>query len=231
MSIGASAREYLAEAYRLAYYQPDSPYVSTSALAEVMNVSAPAVTRMVQRLKQAGYLDHERYKGIVLTPAGEREALRGIRRHRLVEAFLVNVMQFGWHEVHEVADALGHSVSDQVVARMEEMAHFPRRCPHGEPIPRADGSMPRVHDQPLNEAAPGQIYAVSRVSTHDSDKLQYLGQLGLKPGTRFELVARAPFNGPLQLRISDRAGEQTHVIGHELAGTLRVCPPEQFELT
>ncbi|MCS7072230.1 MAG: metal-dependent transcriptional regulator [Anaerolinea sp.] len=230
MSIGASAREYLAEAYRLAYYQPDSPYISTSALAEAMNVSAPAVTRMVQRLKQAGYLEHERYKGILLTPEGEREALRSIRKHRLVEVFLVDVMRFGWHEVHDAADALGHSVSDRVVARMEEMARFPRRCPHGEPIPRADGSMPRVRDLPLNEAAPGRTYAVSRVSTHDRDKLQYLGQLGLKPGTRFELVARAPFNGPLQLCIRDRSGEQTHVLGHELAGTLRVCPPEQFEL-
>lgn len=226
MSMGSSAREYLAEAYRLAYYQPNSPFISTSALADVMNVSAPAVTRMVQRLKKAGYLEHERYKGIALTPEGEREALHSIRKHRLVEVFLVDVMQFGWHEVHDAADALGDTVSDQVVARMEQMARFPRRCPHGEPIPSAEGHMPRVQDTPLNEAAPGSTYAVSRVSTHDGEKLQYLGHLGLKPGTRFDLVARAPFNGPLQLRI----GDQAQVIGHELAGTLRVCPPDLFDL-
>src|SRR5690606_27172021 len=104
------------------YYQNGDPYVSTSALAEVMGVSAPAVTRMVQRLKQAGYLEHEPYKGICLTPAGEHEALQNIRRHRLVECFLVNVMHFGWHEVHDAADELGSVVSEVVVDRMVKMA-------------------------------------------------------------------------------------------------------------
>src|SRR5690606_3365952 len=144
MTASAAMQEYLAEAYRLAYYQNDSPYISTSALAKVLNVSAPAVTRMVQRLKEDGFLEHEPYRGIYLTPAGEREALASIRRHRLVEAFLVSVMQFGWHEVHDEADNLGAVVSDEMVNRMEQMAGFPRRCPHGEPIPSADGHMPRV---------------------------------------------------------------------------------------
>ncbi|MFO7321645.1 MAG: metal-dependent transcriptional regulator [Chloroflexota bacterium] len=226
MTASAAMQEYLAEAYRLAYYQNDSPYISTSALAKVLNVSAPAVTRMVQRLKEDGFLEHEPYRGIYLTPAGEREALASIRRHRLVEAFLVSVMQFGWHEVHDEADNLGAVVSDEMVNRMEQMAGFPRRCPHGEPIPSADGHMPRVTDWPLNEAEPGSELVISRVSTHDENMLSYLGELGLKPGTRFELVARAPFNGPLQLRL----GDQTCVIGHELAGVLRVCTEREFEL-
>src|SRR5215208_750513 len=106
MSASNAMQEYLAEAYRLAYYQEDSPYISTSALAKQLGVSAPAVTRMVQRLKEEGLLEHEPYRGIYLTPAGEREALMNIRRHRLVEAFLVNVMQFVWHEVHDEADNL-----------------------------------------------------------------------------------------------------------------------------
>jgi DtxR family Mn-dependent transcriptional regulator len=228
MSVSASAAmsEYLAEAYRLAYYQDSNPYISTSALAEVMHVSAPAVTRMVQRLKEAGYLDHEPYRGISLTPKGESEALMNIRRHRLVEVFLVDVMKFGWHEVHDAADELGEAVTDRIVERMEQMAGFPRRCPHGEPIPSANGVMPRVHDAPLSEVSTGQEYAISRVNTHDADKLAYLGELGLKPGTRIYLVSRAPFNGPLQLRLK----EDIQVIGHELAGVLRVCAPDQFEL-
>src|SRR5690606_1691606 len=115
MTASAAMQEYLAEAYRLAYYQADDPYISTSALAKVLNVSAPAVTRMVQRLKEDGFLEHEPYRGIYLTPAGEREALMNIRRHRLVEVFLVNVMKFGWHEVHDEADNLGMSVSNEVV--------------------------------------------------------------------------------------------------------------------
>src|SRR6476661_1502377 len=139
MSASPAMQEYLAEAYRLAYYQNGDPYISTSALAAEMHVSAPAVTRMVQRLKEAGYLEHEPYRGISLTTEGEREALTSIRRHRLVEVFLVNVMKFGWHEVHDEADALGVAVSDETIARMETMAGFPRRCPHGEPIPDAVG--------------------------------------------------------------------------------------------
>jgi DtxR family Mn-dependent transcriptional regulator len=227
MNASAAMQEYLAEAYRLAYYQNDNPFISTSALAETMGVSAPAVTRMVQRLKDAGYLQHEPYKGIQLTPTGEREALTSIRRHRLVEVFLVNVMGFGWHEVHDEADAMGEAVSDQMVARIEAMANYPRRCPHGEPIPSADGQMPRVIDHPLTDAAANTAWVISRVHTHDADKLAYLGELGLKPGTHFTIEHRAPFNGPLQLRTAAGA---LRVIGHELAGVVRVCTPEQFRL-
>src|SRR5215813_7034644 len=181
MGASAAMQEYLAEAYRLAYYQDGNPYISTSALAEVLHVSAPAVTRMVGRLKDAGYLEHEPYRGIALTPEGEHEALMSIRRHRLVERFLTDVMKFGWHEVHDDADELGAFVSDTVVERMEKMAGYPRRCPHGEPIPSAEGRMPRVVDSPLNTVQPGQEYTVSRVTTHDAHKLEYLGTLGLKP--------------------------------------------------
>jgi DtxR family Mn-dependent transcriptional regulator len=219
-------QEYLAEAYRLAYYQKDNPYVSTSDLADVLHVSAPAVTRMVARLKEAGFLEHEPYRGITLTPSGEREALMSIRRHRLVERFLVDVMKFGWHEVHDAADELGANVTDKLVKRMDEMANFPRRCPHGEPIPTADGVMPHVVDYPLPHAKEGAELVISRVHTHDSEKLQYLNSLGLKPGARFQLLQRAPFNGPLQLKV----GNEAHFIGFELAGALRVCKEEEFQL-
>lgn len=231
MVASAAMQEYLAEAYRLAYYQVNNPYISTSALADVLGVSAPAVTRMVQRLKEAGYLEHEPYSGIKLTPKGEQEALMNIRRHRLVEVFLVKVMKFGWHEVHDEADALGEVVTERIVAQMEKMADYPRRCPHGEPIPFPDGRMPRVKDQPLNgidvNAESSNEWVISRVNSHDMDKLAYLGELGLQPGTRFTLVGRAPFNGPLQLQFGSSA---TQVIGHELAGVLRVCSPHDFDL-
>ncbi|GAB4529167.1 MAG: metal-dependent transcriptional regulator [Anaerolineae bacterium] len=226
MSISHAMQEYLAETYRIAHYQKDNPFVSTSALAQVMGVSAPAVTRMVQRLKDAGYLEHEPYQGISLTPAGEHEALMSIRRHRLVERFLVDVMRFGWHEVHEAADDLGEAVSDKVVARMEELAGYPRRCPHGEPIPTADGRMPEVVDQPLTQAEVGQAYLVSRANSHDEDKLKYLDSLGLRPGQALYLLDRAPFEGPLQIKV----GEQTHFIGHAIARVVRVCTQGEFEL-
>jgi DtxR family Mn-dependent transcriptional regulator len=221
----AAMQEYLAEAYRIAYSNPEHPYISTSALAKVLGVSDPAVTRMVTRMKKAGYLSHEPYRGIQLTPLGEREALLAIRRHRLVERFLVDVLRFGWDEVHDDADELGAVVSDALVARMEVMSGFPRRCPHGEPIPSAEGVMPRVSDHLLSDAAVDE-YVISRVSSHDAERLRYLAQLGLKPGTRFRLVERAPFNGPLTLEFNG----QRVVIGHELARGVRVCQEREFEL-
>lgn len=227
MDASATMQEYLAEAYRIAYYQDDQDrYVSTSALARVLDVTAPAVTRMVQRLKEAGYLEYEPYRGILLTKKGETEALMCIRRHRLVERFLTDVMGFGWHEVHGAADELGAVVSDKVVARMEVMAGYPRRCPHGEPIPWADGRIPQVVDYPLNEVRLGQEYFVSRVNTHDEAMLKYFDNLGVRPGVVIHLIDRAPFNGPLQMKI----GETVHFIGHELAVVMRVCSQEEYEL-
>ena len=226
MTATESMQEYLAEAWRIACYQPNDRFVSTSALAEEMGVSAPAVTRMVQRLKQAGYLDHEPYRGIRLTPSGERAALANIRRHRLVERFLVDVMGFGWHEVHDDADDMGGVVSDSLVDKMDAMSGYPRRCPHGEPIPDRNLSMPRIVDYWLSEVDVQREYVVSRVHTHDGQKLRYLSDLRMEPGRRFRLLSRAPFKGPLQLRVEGK----TQHLGHELAGNLRVCSEAEYQL-
>lgn len=225
MTATDSMQEYLAETYRIACYQPDNPFVATSALADELRVSAPAVTRMVQRLKLAGFLEHEPYRGIRLTMAGEREALANIRRHRLVERFLVDVMGFGWHEVHDDADDLGLAVSDTLVDKMDEMSGYPKRCPHGEPIPTADGMMPQIVDYPLSDVHVNREYVISRVHTHDASKLKYFSELRLEPGRKFRLITRAPFKGPLRLEVDG----QTHFLGHELAGTLRVCSQAEYQ--
>jgi DtxR family Mn-dependent transcriptional regulator len=137
--------------------------------------------------------------------------------------FLVKVMGFGWHEVHDEADAIGAAITERVASRMEKMAGFPKRCPHGEPIPTADGVMPEVHDTPLSEATPPLNLYISRVTSHDPDVLQYLGSLNLYPGQPIKLISRAPFNGPLRLRINGH--EQ--VIGHELATGIRVSVDQE----
>ena len=217
MKISAVMQEYLAEAYRIASYQ-EEPYVSTSALADAMGVTAPAVARMATRLREAGYIDHEPYHGMCLTPIGEKEALQSIRRHRLAEIFLVNVMGFEWHEVHDEADELGPVISEQLVARMSEMAGNPTRCPHGEPIPTADGQIEQIIDYPLTTIEPPADVVISRVRTHDPEKLRYLKELGLVPSQEISLVSRAPFNGPLRIRIN----RNEQVIGAELAEILRV---------
>lgn len=222
----AKQQEYLAEAYRLLYYKAaetktriEDHFITTSELADRIGVSAPAVAAIVQRLKEAGYVEHEPYKGMWLTKKGEHEALMNIRRHRLAEIFLVKVMGFGWHEVHEEAEDMGRVITDRIATRMEQMAGYPKRCPHGEPIPTEAGEMPVVTDAPLASIeAPAEL-EISRVNSHDPDVLQYLASLNLIPSQPITLLGRAPFNGPLRLKI----GVQEQVIGHELAASIRVA--------
>ncbi len=211
----AAMREYLAEIYRL---QEESPTVSTTSLAERLNVSAPAIPRMLKRLKNAGYVKHVPYQGAVLTERGQEEALREIRRHRILEVFLVQVMGFTWDEAHHHADSLGQGLNDELTARMARMTHFPTRCPHGEPIPDEDGRLPVINDLCLINLGAGHKGQVSRVRTHEPEKLQYFATLGLVPGAAFEIAGRAPFNGPMRLKV----GREDIVLGMELAKALWV---------
>ena len=208
-------REYLAEIFRL---QEDNPTVSTTALAERLDVSAPAVPRMLRRLRNAGFISHEPYKGFLLTERGTEEALKELRRHRILEVFLVNIMQFTWEEAHEHADELGRGLTDTVVARMAEMTNHPTRCPHGEPIPDKQGMLPKVEDMCIINLGIGAKGDVSRVRTHEPEKLKYFASLNLVPGVAFEIVGRAPFNGPMRLRV----GRDEVVLGMELTKSLWV---------
>jgi DtxR family Mn-dependent transcriptional regulator len=217
--ISETMRDYLAALYRLddREREDSSTYVSTSALAEKLDVSAPAVNRMVTKLREQGYLVHEPYQGIQLTDAGRREALKQLRRHRIVEAFLVNVMGFGWHEVHEEADRMSQNLSDSLAERMAMMAGNPTTCPHGEPIPDADGALPALRDMLLTDAPLKTPLLLTRVRTRERDRLEYLAALGLMPGAPLEVLTLAPFHGPVQLRV----GKEYRIIGHNLALMIR----------
>jgi DtxR family Mn-dependent transcriptional regulator len=215
MEPSAAMREYLAEIYRL---QEDAPTVSTTSLADRLNVSPPAIPRMLKRLQSVGYVKHVPYQGVELTELGREEALREIRRHRILEVFLVNVMGFTWDETHEHADDLSAGLNDRLTARMAEMTGQPTRCPHGEPIPDRDGRLPLVNDVCIVNLGVGHRGAVSRVRTHEPEKLRYFASLGLVPGVAVEIMGRAPFNGPMRLR----AGREEVVIGYELMKSLWV---------
>ena len=208
-------RRYAAEIYRI---QQHHPYVKLSMLAISSGTSLQAASRMIRRLKMAGLLAHERYRGVRLTRDGELIALPAIRRHRLTEVFLVKIMRFGWDEVHELVDALEPGINQLLEDRIDELADHPTRCPHGEPIPSRDGVMPVLNDTNLSVLEPGATGVISRVRTHDRDKLRYLAELGLVPGVEFKLQGSAPFNGALRIHFK----EQEHVIGHKLAATLWV---------
>lgn len=220
-------RKYLAEIYRLSdrgelaegrTEVTSTSFVSTSALADLLNVSAPAVNRMVSKLREMGLLLHEPYQGIRLTPTGEREALKQLRRQRIVEAFLVNVMKFGWHEVHEEAVKMSANLTDRLIERMWKMAGNPTACPHGEPIADANGDIIAPNDILLTNAPQKTILTITRVRTRERDRLEYLAALGLVPGAAVEVLHAAPFNGPMQLRV----GKEYRIIGHNLAEMIRV---------
>lgn len=216
--LSPTMRDYLAEVYRLSEQGPAQNFVSTSALAELLDVSAPAVNRMVTKLREMDLLFHEPYQGIRLTETGTREALKYLRRHRICEAFLVNVMGFKWHEVHDEADRMSRALTEPLVARMAEMAGNPTTCPHGEPIPDIDGNLPALHDVLMIEAELKADLELTRVQTREPDRLEYLGALGLVPGAHIQILNIAPFNGPIQLKL----GKEFRIIGHNLAETIRV---------
>jgi DtxR family Mn-dependent transcriptional regulator len=208
-------QRYAAEIYRL---EQDMDHVGLNELAESANSSLQATARMVARMKELGYLEHELYRGVRLTPSGEKIAMPALRRHRLVEVFLVKVMKYGWDEAHELSDNFALGVNDKVEDRIDELTGHPTRCPHGEPIPSKDGAMPVVKDVSLLEVPSGSDCVISRVRTHDEEKLRYFAELGLVPGVLFHLFSCAPFKGPLRL-ISK---PNDHLISHELAGSLWV---------
>jgi DtxR family Mn-dependent transcriptional regulator len=222
MQPSAAMREYLAEIYRL---QEDSPTVSTTSLAERLGVSAPAVPRMLKRLKSSGYVKHVPYQGVELTERGRAEALKEIRRHRILEVFLVNVMGFSWDETHEHAEELSKGLNDAVSQRMAEMTHSPSRCPHGEPIPDEAGQLPEVKDIGIINLGVGYKGVVSRVRTNDPEKLKYFATLGLVPGAAFEIVGRAPFNGPMRLLVE----QEEVVLGVSLTESLWVSPRDEAD--
>jgi DtxR family Mn-dependent transcriptional regulator len=208
-------RDYLGEIYRLGQGET---WVSTTAIAERLNVTGSATVRMVRRLHDYGLVTHLPYKGVRITPDGKKVALVNIRRHRLAERFLVDVMNFAWHEVHDLANSFQKGITQGIEDHMDEILGYPKTCPHGEPIPTREGVMPAVNDRPLTVLSPGAQGKISRIKTHEPGKLKYLAEIGLIPGTSFQLINRAPFNGPLRLKIS----HHEQVIGTELAAALWV---------
>ena len=213
-----SVEDYLKAIYRLS---GDDRPASTSEIAQHLALAPASVSGMVKRLSEQGLLEHERYRGVQLTPDGKRVALRMLRRHRLIESYLVANLGYSWDTVHDEAERLEHAVSDDLVERMADALGNPRVDPHGDPIPSADGSMPVTDVVSLAEVEPGHSARIQRVSTREPDFLRHLAQLGLVPGARVTLRDRRPFLGPITVETE----EATHVVGHELASAL-LCTVE-----
>jgi DtxR family transcriptional regulator, Mn-dependent transcriptional regulator len=212
-SLTRSVEDYLKAIYRLS---PEGRTASTSEIAHLLELSAPSVSGMVKRLSELGLLEHVPYKGVQLTAEGRRAALRMVRRHRLIEAYLVQFLGYSWDTVHEEAERLEHAVTDQLVERMAGALGHPSTDPHGDPIPEADGSIHEPACTPLSEVGLGETVEIHRVDESQPERLRYLASLGLRPGAVVTLLDRQPFGGPVTL---DAAGER-HILGHELAHVL-----------
>lgn len=210
------------EDYLKAIYQAttDRDKVSTSALARRLKCTAASVTNMVQKLSQMKLVSYRRYQGVRLTPAGAKVALETIRHHRLIELYLAEVLGYSWDKVHEEADELEHVISEEFEDRIDEALGYPSRDPHGDPIPSKDGKIDNALLSSLWEIEPGQRVKVVRVSDRDPEVLRYLADVGVYPDVVLDVLQKAPFNGPVHVRVRD----SEHSLGEQLARQIFVAP-------
>lgn len=177
---------------------------ATGDIARELGVTAPSVSGMLGRMSGLGLVHYQPYRGAELTDEGRREALRLVRRHRLLETFMISQLGFGWDEVHAEAELMEHVVSDDFTERLAIHLGQPEFDPHGDPIPRADGSLPTAPDAPLADLPSGARFTVHRVLSQDAEVLSYLEQSGIAPGTVLSLVSREP--GGRLLKVSFERG-------------------------
>ncbi len=218
-SLTRSVEDYLKAIYRLS---PQGRPASTSEIANRLELSPASVSGMVKRLSEQGLLEHVPYKGVQLTEDGRRAALRMLRRHRLIEAYLVAFLGYTWDTVHDEAERLEHAVSDLLVERMAAVLGNPSVDPHGDPIPTPDGDIQEIASIPLSEVPSGSTVEIRQVEESQPERLRYIASLGLRPGVRVAIADRQPFQGPITIEV----GGETHVIGHELGRVVRVARGE-----
>ena len=204
--------------------------VSTSAVSERLGVSDATVTLLFKDFAAAGWVEHTPYRGVHLTPLGERKAMEVIRHHRLLELYLARELGYTWDKVHAEADKLEHVISEEFEDKLDALLGYPTVDPHGDPIPSKDGVVIVRKGCTLPQLREGQAALILRINDQDPEKLRYLGQLGLYPETRVELVRRAPFGGPLHIRVGEKSGQVEHMVGPELAEHIIVTPIEAGEL-
>jgi len=213
--ISQKMEDYLKMIYLL---QQSGDPASTTAIAEALSVKPASATGMLKKLAEMKLARHTPYRGVTLTEAGEKIALKIVRHHRLIESFLAERLGYSWDEVHAEADRLEHAISEEFEERIAEQLGHPAVDPHGDPIPAKDGRVDAVAQRCLTDLAPGQSTIIVRVSDACPDMLRHAAEIGLRPQTRITLIEAEPFGGSLQLRVGDKA----HSIGRELAAKIFV---------
>lgn len=195
-----SVEDYVKAIY---YAQLARPDVSTQEVAARVGVSAPAVSKMLRRLGALKLVEHTRYLGVQLTPAGEKIALEIVRHHRLLERYLVTALGYSWDTVHDEAERLEHHISEEFEDRIDALLGFPTTCPHGDPIPGRDGTVQRIPDRALATHYQPAPLTVQRVSDKDAALLRHVKEMNLLPGTAIEFLQQEPFGGAFLVRVGD----------------------------
>jgi DtxR family Mn-dependent transcriptional regulator len=223
-TLTASIEDYIKAIYAL---EAEHERATTQRIAQRLDVRMASVTGMVKHLAAEGYLRHKPYHGVRLTEKGRAVALNLLRRHRLIELFLVKTLGLSWDAVDADADVLEHAVSDTLIERIYEYLGQPEFDPHGAPIPKKDGSLPTATGVSLDRVPVGVSATVLEVSDRDADFLRYLTELGIKLGSRIRITDTAPFDGPITLALRKRR----FAIGAEAARRIRVCIDDTKQTT
>jgi len=197
-----SKEDYLSVIYKSA---DDNGEIKANQIAEQLNITASAVTDMLRKLSQEGYVDYKRYKGIKLTTSGEEYARNMVRRHRIWEVFLHQFVGLPWDKVHGEAENLEHSSSDELIDRLEEMLDYPEFDPHGDPIPNKNGMMPKGNlGIPLSNIEPGKLVKVNRVHDFDSSFLKYISKIGIELNKEITVLDSVQFDHSLLIEVDDK---------------------------
>lgn len=211
--------DYLAVIWKATEWPDDGHTPATSAIASALGVSLSTVSAQLKRLAGDGLLDYRPYGAITLTSEGEKIAREVVRRHRILETFLVEHLGFGWDEVHEEADRLEHATSDRLIARMDDLLGHPAVDPHGDPIPCDIHEAPSP-GVPLARCVEGQRLVVSRVSDENPDILRYCAKRGLAPGAHLTILEGLDSTGLMSIEMEQGQVE----LSAQIAGAIRAVP-------
>lgn len=204
--LSASTQNYLKAVWGLTEWSDVA--VTPTLISERTGLKLSSVSDAIRRLSSQGLVEHAPYGSVELTETGRSYALAMVRRHRLIESFLVKVLGYSWDEIHDEAEHLEHAVSDLMISRIDELLEFPTRDPHGDPIPSADGTVSIPNALPLTEVGAGHRVVVERISDSDPALLQFFEEHGFLFGATLEIGEGSPFSDALDTRV---AGADTSV--------------------
>jgi len=214
--VSATIEEYLEAIYRL---QERNGSAKTTELAKLLNVALGTITNTVESMEKQNLIVHEPYKGVKLTDKGRKIALDVVRRHRLSERLLTDVLRLEWSKAHDAACKLEHIFADKELSRpLEKALRNPKTCPHGNPIPSASGRLAEEKSELLSNLSQGEEGVIMKITDERQDMLQYLATLGLVPGASVSIEEKAPFNGPIMVKVMGAS----YALGRNVASVIWV---------